>query len=55
VGSEAYLRLRLAGEELAARVAAAERPALGDEVRVAVRREDVHLFDVETGERVSWT
>ncbi|MGH3005125.1 MAG: ABC transporter ATP-binding protein [Gaiellaceae bacterium] len=56
VGSEAYLRLRLAGgEELAARVDAAERPAPGDEVRVAVRREDVHVFDAETGERVSWT
>ena len=37
---------------LVARVAAESRPSEGDEVRLGVRPEDVHLFDAETGERV---
>jgi multiple sugar transport system ATP-binding protein len=54
VGSEAFVRLRLAGDELVARVDADERPSAGDEVRVTVRREDVHVFDAETGDRAAW-
>jgi ABC-type sugar transport system ATPase subunit len=52
VGSEAYVHVRIGGHELVARVDASDRPMPGDLVPVSVRREDVHLFDIETGERV---
>jgi ABC-type sugar transport system ATPase subunit len=55
VGSEAYVHLRVEDVELVARVDAAGRPRVGDTACVAVRREDVHLFDADTGERVAWT
>ena len=48
-GSEAYVHL--AGG-LIATVPADGRPAEGDEVRVGIRPEDVHLFDASTGERL---
>jgi ABC-type sugar transport system ATPase subunit len=55
-GSEAFVHLTLAGGELlVARVASEERPRADEAVRVAVAREDVHLFDGETGQRVEWT
>ena len=55
VGSEAYVHVRVGGERVVARVAAAERPAVGDDVDVVVRREDVHLFDGESGRRIEWS
>ena len=51
-GSEAFVFLE---RGLVARVAAEARPVEGSEVRVAIRREDAHLFDSATGERVEWT
>ncbi|MGH3648325.1 MAG: ABC transporter ATP-binding protein [Micromonosporaceae bacterium] len=53
VGEDAYVHLRLDGFPLVARVASADRPELGDTVGVAVRAEDVHLFDAATGRRVT--
>jgi ABC-type sugar transport system ATPase subunit len=50
-GSEAYVHLD-AG--LVARVSAERRPSEGEEVRVAIRREDAHLFDEHSGERRGW-
>ena len=54
VGSEAYVHLRIAGERVVARVAAGDRPSVGDELGVTVRRDHVHLFDA-SGRRVEWT
>jgi ABC-type sugar transport system ATPase subunit len=51
-GSEAYVHLE---NGLVARVPADARPEEGAEVRIAIRREDVLLFDAETGERLEWT
>jgi multiple sugar transport system ATP-binding protein len=51
-GSDAYLHL---DSGLVARVAAHGRPREGEEVFVGFRREDAHLFDAETGERVDWS
>jgi multiple sugar transport system ATP-binding protein len=48
-GSEAYIHL--AGG-LVATVQADGRPAVGDEVRIGISPEDVHLFDADTGERL---
>ena len=48
-GSEAYVHL--AGG-LIVTVPADGRPAAGDEVRIGIREEDVHLFDPGTGERL---
>jgi multiple sugar transport system ATP-binding protein len=50
-GSDAYVHL---DSGLVARVAAHGRPREGEEVFVSFRREDAHLFDTETGERVEW-
>jgi len=55
VGSEAFVHVRVGGSGLVARTNAATRPDVGAPVRVAVRRQEVHLFDAETGERVPWT
>jgi ABC-type sugar transport system ATPase subunit len=55
VGADAVVHLRAGSHELVARVAAEGRPRTGETVHVEVRREDVHLFDAETGERVAWT
>ena len=55
VGSEAFVHLTVEGATLVARVAAAARPQAGARVDFAVRREDVHLFDRETGRRLEWT
>src|SRR3712207_3593525 len=64
VGSEAYVHLDLRpqvtqchlpdGARIVARVATQDRAETGGEVRVALRREDVHLFDRESGRRVEW-
>jgi ABC-type sugar transport system ATPase subunit len=55
VGADAVVHLVVGGQELVARVPAERRPRPGDTVRIEVRREDVHLFDARTGERVAWT
>ena len=55
IGSEALVHLRADGHELVARLPAEERPREGDRVRIAVRREHVHLFDAVSGERIAWT
>ena len=55
VGTEAYAHLLVNGARVVARVAADRRPEPGTRVGVAVRREDVHLFDAETGRRLEWT
>jgi ABC-type sugar transport system ATPase subunit len=48
-GGDAYVYL---SGGLVARVEADERPREGDEVRLTVRQEDIHLFDAATGERI---
>jgi multiple sugar transport system ATP-binding protein len=48
-GGDAYVHLT---SGVVARVAAEDRPAAGDVVRVGVRPEHVHLFDATTGKRV---
>jgi multiple sugar transport system ATP-binding protein len=48
-GADAYVHL---ASGLVATTDAEARPAPGDEVRVRIRPEDVHLFDEATGERV---
>ena len=53
VGDEAHAYIRVDGHTVVARVLAAGRPAVGAEVRVAVRWPDVHLFDAATGRRVA--
>ena len=52
VGEDAYAYLRVDRHPVVARVPAAQRPAPGATVRVAVRWADAHLFDAATGERV---
>jgi len=54
IGSEALVHLRVAGTELVARVPAETRHLPGDTVRSSARREHVHLYDAETGERLPW-
>jgi ABC-type sugar transport system ATPase subunit len=51
-GSEAYVHLE---NGLVAHVPAETRPSEGEEVHVAIRREDARLFDLESGERMQWT
>ncbi len=53
VGDEAHAYLRADGHTVVARVLEAGRPAVGDLVRISVRRPDVHLFDVATSRRVA--
>ena len=48
-GGDAYVHL---GGDLVARVASDARPAEGDEVRLGIRRKDVHFFELATGKRV---
>ena len=48
-GGDAFVHLT---GGLVARVPADERPREGDDVRLAVRREDAHFFDATTGVRV---
>jgi ABC-type sugar transport system ATPase subunit len=52
VGEDAHVYLRAGEQPLVARVSAADPPAPGSEVRVAVRQADVHVFDAATGQRV---
>ena len=49
------MHVRAGDEVLVARLPAEERPREGRRVRVGVRREHVHVFDAETGERLEWT
>jgi ABC-type sugar transport system ATPase subunit len=55
VGADAHVHARLGGHEVVVRVPADGRPRAGEEIRLAARREDVHLFDAETQERIAWT
>jgi ABC-type sugar transport system ATPase subunit len=55
VGADAFVHLRAGRHHLIARVVAEARPRAGETVHLEVRREDVHLFDAQTGERVAWT
>jgi ABC-type sugar transport system ATPase subunit len=52
VGEDAFVYLLVGGHRVVARVAAAERPAAGDEVGVSVRWAASHTFDTATGRRV---
>ncbi|GAA4683941.1 ABC transporter ATP-binding protein [Phytohabitans rumicis] len=52
VGEDAHAYLRLGEHPMVARIPAADRPAPGAQVRVAVREADVHVFDAVTGQRV---
>jgi ABC-type sugar transport system ATPase subunit len=51
VGEDAYAYLMLVGHQIVVRVRTAERPAVGQKVRVAVRWSDAHVFDPATGRR----
>ena len=55
VGADAHVHARLDAHEVVVRLPVGSRPRVGDEIRLAARREDVHLFDAETEERVAWT
>lgn len=55
VGADAVVHLRAGRHELVARVSAQGRPRAGQSVQVDARPQDMHLFDAESGERVSWT
>jgi ABC-type sugar transport system ATPase subunit len=55
VGADAVIHLRAGRHELVARVSAQGRPQAGQTVQVHARPQDMHLFDAESGERVSWT
>jgi ABC-type sugar transport system ATPase subunit len=52
VGEDAYAYLLLADHRIVARVPAADRPAVGSTVHLAVDPGDVHVFDAGTGRRV---
>jgi multiple sugar transport system ATP-binding protein len=53
VGNEAFLGLRVGGELMTARVPPAPLPAIGDVCNVGFSASDVHLFDAQSGERLS--
>jgi ABC-type sugar transport system ATPase subunit len=52
VGEDSHVYLRVAGHDIVARVATADRPAPGEQVPVSVGPGDVHVFDAATGRRV---
>jgi ABC-type sugar transport system ATPase subunit len=52
VGEDSYVYLSVSGHSVVARVPTDARPRLGAAIRVGVRRNDIHLFDAETGRRV---
>ncbi|MGH3390162.1 MAG: ABC transporter ATP-binding protein [Actinomadura sp.] len=52
VGEDAHVHLELRDRPVVARLPAADRPAAGDKVRVAVRPGKVHLFEAASGARV---
>jgi ABC-type sugar transport system ATPase subunit len=52
IGEDAHVYVGLGGHAIVARVSTADRPAVGEKVRVAVRPGEVHLFEAATGERV---
>jgi len=53
IGEDAYAYIRVAGSVVVARVPAALRPSEGDEVHIAVRWPDTHLFDAGSGRRLA--
>jgi len=53
VGEDAYVHLRVESHDVVARVPAAGRPAVGDEVGVSVRWAPGHGFDTATGQRIT--
>jgi ABC-type sugar transport system ATPase subunit len=53
VGEDAYAYVRVAGLAVVARVPAIARPRQGDEVRMAIRWRDAHLFEASTGRRLA--
>ncbi len=55
VGADAVVHMRAGRHELVARVSAEGRPRAGETVRIEARPEDLHLFDAQSGKRVSWT
>jgi ABC-type sugar transport system ATPase subunit len=54
-GSEAFVHVDLFGTTVVARVPRAERPRVGETVRVVVDPRDFHVFDAESGERIEWS
>jgi multiple sugar transport system ATP-binding protein len=56
LGSDAYVYGTLAGDvdgqQVVARVNARRPPLKGDSVRLVPTADEVHMFDLETGERV---
>jgi ABC-type sugar transport system ATPase subunit len=52
VGEDAYAYLRLDGQQIVARIPAADRPDAGAEVGVSVRWSASHAFDTATGRRL---
>jgi multiple sugar transport system ATP-binding protein len=48
MGSEVYLYLKYAGITLTARVDPKTKSRTGDNVKVALDMQNIHLFDVET-------
>jgi sn-glycerol 3-phosphate transport system ATP-binding protein/multiple sugar transport system ATP-binding protein len=53
VGEDAHVHLRVDGHDVVARVPAADRPAVGDELGVTVRWAVCHVFDAVTGQRIT--
>jgi ABC-type sugar transport system ATPase subunit len=51
-GSEGLVHLDAAGARLVVRVRPEELPRVGERVGVAIRAQDVHRFDAETGQRL---
>jgi sn-glycerol 3-phosphate transport system ATP-binding protein/multiple sugar transport system ATP-binding protein len=49
LGSESFAHARVGDEAFVARLPGTERPARGTVLRLAVRDDDIHVFDVETG------
>ncbi|MEX2459179.1 MAG: ABC transporter ATP-binding protein [Actinomycetota bacterium] len=54
-GPDAYLYVEADEQRLVVRVDSSTRVKAGDEIRLAVRRANTHLFDAETGESLEGT
>jgi multiple sugar transport system ATP-binding protein len=52
LGADAYVFCTSDAGRLVARTEARHTPARGESVQLAVRGEDAHLFDVQTGARL---
>jgi ABC-type sugar transport system ATPase subunit len=55
VGADAHVHLACGDASLVARLPAEAAPSPGADTGVHVRPQDLHLFDVTTGDRVAWT